>query len=105
MGMAPKTSTMKMNIRNTCIVAGILLVLAIPTGWPYGYYILLRWIISIIAAIVAYEFYKSHLQAWTFVFGSITFLFNPIIPVYLSKSTWVLIDLIAAILFFVAAYS
>lgn len=96
---------MKINAKWVCIASGILLILAIPTGWPYDFYILLRWIISISSAIVAYGFFKSKLQAWTFVFGALAFLFNPIFPIYLSKSSWVLIDLIAAILFFIAAYS
>lgn len=94
-----------MNIKWISIIAGVLLILAIPTGWPYDFYIILRWVISVSSAIVAYGFYKSKLQAWTFVFGALVFLFNPILPVYLSKSSWVLIDLIAAILFFIAAYS
>lgn len=94
-----------MNIKTICIVSGILLVLAIPTGWPYDFYILLRWLIFASSAIVAYGFYTSKFSAWALIFGAVAFLFNPIVPVYLSKSTWVPIDLIGAILFFIAAYS
>lgn len=94
-----------MNTKLLSILSGILLIVAIPTGWPYSFYILLRWIISISSALVAYGFYKSKVQAWTFIFGAIAFLFNPIFPIYLSKSIWVSIDLIGAILFFIAAYS
>ena len=94
-----------MNIKWLCIASGILLLMAIPTGWPYNFYILLRWVISISSIIVAWGFYKSKLTAWTFVFGSVAFLFNPIIPIHLAKSSWVLIDFVSAILFFLAAYS
>lgn len=96
---------MKINIKALSIISGVLLILAIPIGWPYGFYILLRWIISITSAMVAYGFYKSKFPAWTFVFGTLAFLFNPILPVYLNKSAWVSIDFISAILFFIAAYS
>ncbi|MBP8961087.1 hypothetical protein KBG31_02600 [Patescibacteria group bacterium] len=95
-----------MNIRWLCIVSSVLLLLAIPSGWwPYGYYILLRWVIFISSIISALGFYKSKLTAWAFIFGAIAFLFNPIAPIYLSKTCWVSIDLISAVLFFLAAYS
>jgi hypothetical protein len=87
------------------IIGGIALFLGIPTGWDYSYYILLRWFISILAAYVAFKFYDSGIQAWAFVFGGVAFLFNPIVPIYLNKSSWVAIDFVAAILFFVAAHS
>lgn len=94
-----------MNLKKLCIGSGILLLLAIPTGWPYDFYILLRWVIFIISIIVAYGFYNSKLSAWAFIFGGIAFLFNPIAPIYLNKQTWVVLDFIGATLFFLAAYS
>lgn len=94
-----------MNIKWICVISGILLLLGIPTGWPYDYYILLRWVIFISSAIIAYNFYNSKLQGWAFVFGAIAVLFNPIYPFYLSKSTWVISDFIGAVLFFLAAIS
>lgn len=88
-----------------CLASGILLLLAIPTGWSYDFYILLRWLIFLSSVYIAYGFYKSKLKAWMFIFGTIAFLFNPIIPIYLIKSSWILIDLVSAVLFFLAAYS
>lgn len=96
---------MKLDLKSWCIIAAILLILAIPSGWPYGFYTFLRFAISITAVIVAWGFYKSHLPAWAFIFGSVAFLFNPLIPIHLSKSSWVPVDLISAVLFFLAAYS
>lgn len=94
-----------MNVRSLCIISGVLLLLAIPTWWPSGFYILLRWAIFISSIVVAYGFYKSKIMAWTFIFGAIAFLFNPVAPVYLGKSTWVIFDFIGAILFFLAGFS
>jgi hypothetical protein len=88
-----------------CIICGILLLLAIPSWWPYGFYTLLRWIISAVSVYVAYGFYKSKLAGWILVFGCIAFIFNPLFPIYLSKSSWVGIDFISSILFFISAYS
>lgn len=95
-----------MNIKQVSIVAGVLLILAIPSGfWPYGYYIFLRWAIFATSIAVAYNFYQPSLTGWLLVFGAIAFLFNPLLPVYLDKLTWVGIDLISAVLFFIASGS
>ena len=94
-----------MNMKIICIICGILLLLAIPSWWPYGFYTLLRLVICVVSLYVAYSFYKSKLTGWTFVFGAIAVLFNPLFPIYLDKSSWVGIDFISAILFFVSAYS
>lgn len=92
-------------MKRLCIISGIFLLLAIPSGWPYDFYILLRWVIFISSAIVAWGFYKSKLPAWIFIFGAIAFLFNPILPIHLTKSDWVPIDLISSFLFFLAAFA
>lgn len=94
-----------MNIKWLSIASGILLILAIPPFWPYGYYVFLRWAIFISSIVIANGFYKSGLKAWVFIFGALAFLFNPIVPIYLNKSSWVAIDLVAAILFFLSAHS
>lgn len=87
------------------IASGIALLLGIIPTWPYGYYTLLRWFIFISSIFVAYCFYKSKLTGWTLVFAAIAFLFNPLFPVYLSRSTWTPIDLISSVLFFVSTNS
>lgn len=92
-------------MRKLTIISGIALILAIPPWWDYAFYLLLRWYISISAAIVAYGFYKSKLQAWAFIFGSVAFLFNPLIVIHLSKDAWTILDFSSAVLFFLAAYS
>lgn len=89
-----------MNIKWLLGITSVLLLLAIPTGlWPYGYYVVLRWIVSISAGYIAYKYYEQKVQSWTIVFGIITILFNPIAPIYLDKSTWVIFDFLTAILF------
>ena len=92
-------------MKNICIGSGLLLLLAIPSFWPYGFYIFLRWIICFVSVYVAYGFYKSKLNGWALAFGALGFLFNPVIPIYLAKASWVPIDFISAILYFIAGYS
>jgi len=92
-----------MKTKTLCIVCGILLLIAIPSWLPYGFYTFLRLIICAASLYIAYTFYKSKLNGWMLVFGSIALLFNPIIPIYLNKKSWIVIDFTGMILFFIAA--
>lgn len=94
-----------MNIKWLSIISGVLLLLGILNIWPYDYYTILRWVICGTSIFNAVGFSKSKLTGWVFVFGALAFLFNPIFPIYMNKSSWVGIDLISAVLFFISAYS
>lgn len=94
-----------MNTKWLTIISGIALLLAIVPTLPYDYYVLLRWFIFISSIVVAYGFYKSKLIGWMWVFAGIAFLFNPLFPIYLPRSTWTPIDLISAVLFFISSNS
>jgi hypothetical protein len=85
------------------IISGVMLLLAIPSMWPYGYYQLLRWVVSISGAFNAYQIYKSKLNGWMVVMVATAILFNPISPITMSKGTWVLIDVIVAIIMFIVS--
>ena len=78
---------------------------------PYEYYEVLRVVVTIAAVWIACKhFYWNRIcGGWLkkpthmiFVFAIIAILFNPIIPVHLSKGLWVVIDLVAAFIFFYA---
>ena len=93
-----------MTIRSICIASGVMAFLAI-FPWVYGYYQILRVVLCISSVIVAYSFYQSHLSGWAFAFGAIAVLFNPIFPVYMNRSSWVGIDFITSLIFFIASQS
>lgn len=94
-----------MNIKWPSIISGILLLLGILNIWPYDYYIILRWVVCGVAIFNAIGFSKLQLTGWVLVFVALAFLFNPLFPVYLNKSSWVGIDLISAVLFVISVYS
>lgn len=48
--------------------------------------------------------YTLKRKAWILVLGFIAVLFNPIFPVHLDRDTWVVIDIIAAIVMFVSIW-
>lgn len=94
-----------MNIKWLLITAGVLLFLGILNFWPYDYYVILRWVVCAAAVISAFGFNHSKLTGWVLTFSALAILFNPLFPIYMNKSSWVGIDLVAAIVFFLAAFS
>ena len=75
------------------VVAG-LLIWALSKH-PYNYYTLLRWIVCGSAGYFLCMAYEQRKAPWVWIFGGMAILFNPIIPVHLSKSTWAPIDVIS----------
>ena len=82
----------------------VMLLLAIPTFWSYGYYTLLRWVIAISALLSVWVAYNLNKKFWVFSMGIIALLFNPIVPVHLDKETWVIIDIVVAIIFLASIF-
>ncbi|MFC1594891.1 DUF6804 family protein [Patescibacteria group bacterium] len=84
------------------IVAVAMLLLAIPSIWPYAYFQVLRWVVMGVAIFNAYLAYHSNIKTWLWIMVVIAVLFNPIMPLYLGKDMWVVIDIITALLFFIS---
>jgi hypothetical protein len=83
------------------IVPAILLLLVTFVNFPYGFYTFLRLIVSISSGFIIYLDYKEEKRITTsvIIFTIICLLFNPIIPVHLTKSQWIPIDIITSIIF------
>lgn len=80
-----------------CIILGIALL---PISG--GFYTLVRIIITIGAIVAVFQNSSNEINIWSIIFGIIAILFNPIVPIYLhDKGGWMLIDIIAIILFII----
>lgn len=80
---------------------GIALVLAI-LPLPYGYYSLLRLFVTGISAFLAHREFtlnSGSKNAWGWVLAGMVLLYNPIIPFYLTKGVWIILNLISAAIF------
>lgn len=78
------------------IGAIIILALAIPSIFPYSYYIILRWAVagsSVYLCWYLWHFYRKDKSTLIILFLITAIIFNPFVPFYFSKETWVLIDL------------
>ena len=67
--------------------------------WPYGYYQLLRFVVCGVSVYVAFMAYNWQKLWATYLFGFIALLFNPLVPIHLSRELWQPIDLVCALLF------
>ena len=81
-------------LKGAIIVSIVMLFLGIPSGWPYGYYTFLRWVVTGSAFFAIYITYNLKRPIWIIPLVLTALLFNPLAPVYLDKSTWVFFDVV-----------
>jgi hypothetical protein len=79
------------------IPTGLLVLAVFPM--PYAYYDFLRVAVTGAAAYVALRMMQLDQRNIAIPFGVIAVLFNPIVPIYLSKQVWITFDLMAALIF------
>jgi len=84
------------------MIPAIMLLLALAP-WPYGYYQLLRLVVCGVAVYVAFMAYACQKMWAVWLFGFIAVLFNPLLPIHLSRHIWQPIDVLCGILFMVIA--
>lgn len=81
------------------VIAALAALLAVAS-LPYGYYVLLRWVVCPVAAYTALQAAKLPAKGWSWVFGVLALVFNPILPVHLTREVWPVVDLAACVLLF-----
>jgi hypothetical protein len=86
-------------------IASIVLLLALFDGWQYGFFIILRFVVFSSTAYVAYLAYQDQNEGWAWFMGAIAILFNPFIPVYLTRDVWIVIDFVTFITLLFTSYS
>ena len=84
------------------IILTIFMLFGAIAEWPYGYYTMLKWITCISSILVVLQAFEKNIDWAKVVFIVIAILFNPLAPIYLSRSTWMPLDIITAIFFIFA---
>lgn len=74
------------------IATAVMLVLAV-LPLPYGYYTALRIVVCGAAGFLVYQLWNQDGSFWLFGFFAVAILFNPLIPIHLTKAIWQPIDL------------
>lgn len=79
-----------------------MLMLALLDSWQYGFFTFLRFVVFSSTAYVAYLAYQEQKEGWVWFLGAVAVLFNPFIPVYLTRDVWGMIDFITALLLLIS---
>ncbi len=80
------------------MLGAALLLIAAAGKHPYGFYMVLRLVITVGAVYWAWRVYKAGQQAWTWMFAAVALLLNPFLPIRMQRTQWQPIDLYLGIL-------
>jgi hypothetical protein len=83
----------------TVLGAAMLLVAAFGK-YPYGFYMVLRLVVTVGAIYWAWRVYQAGLRGWTWAFVAVALLLNPFLPIRMQRAQWQPIDLWLGILLF-----
>lgn len=87
------------------LIAAVLLFIAL-LNLPIGFYTFMRIGVTIVSILLIKQEIRKGINTWVILFGIITILFNPVLPIYLgSKSSWIPIDAISGIIFLAYLFS
>ena len=77
-------------------IIAVAVLLATPfLAVPYSYFRVLRWVVTITASVLLFRSW-SRKTLWSWIFGAVAILFNPIAPIYLSRTVWSVVDVVTA---------
>lgn len=87
-------------------IPAILLVLAPIFLFPYGFYTLLRLVISVTSAFIIFYSFKvsKGINEISIIFSFILILYNPIFPVYLTREIWMPINFVTSGIYLYGLY-
>ena len=80
------------------MLGAVLLLIAAAGKHPYGFYMVLRLVITIGAVYWAWRVYKAGQQIGTWIFVAVALLLNPFLPIRMQRAQWQQIDLYLGIL-------
>jgi len=72
----------------------LILLWALNPENPYGYYILLRWICCAAFSYLALKALAYKKENWAWILGVTAAIYNPIIPLHLTRAIWSVINVV-----------
>ena len=69
--------------------------------WPYSYYMLLRVVVLAAALLLAGLIYQKAktFTLWVWLFVIVAIVFNPVVPLHLTRGIWSLLNLGSVVIF------
>ena len=82
------------------MLGAMLLLIAAAGKQPYGFYMVLRLVVTVGAIYWAWRVYQAGLRGWSWAFVAVALLLNPFLPIRMQRAQWQPIDLWLGILLF-----
>ena len=86
------------------LIAGVMLVLAAFEKQPDSFYTLLRWVCCAVFAYSAVTSSQMKRVSWLWIFAALAVLFNPIFPLGLDRTQWIVADWFSISAMVIAAF-
>lgn len=88
--------------KNWYLYIPVALLLVAILNLPYGYYEMLRIVITVFAVFFAFKLSTIKQNGLMLIMIAIIVLFNPISPMHLDKGLWMILDVVSAIVFLIS---
>ena len=76
------------------VVASLMLIVALNPDNPYGYYVLIRWVIFGIFAFLAFKALEEEKIEWVWILGITAAVYNPFIKAHLGRELWSIVNVL-----------
>ena len=86
------------------LISAVMLVFAAVEKQPDSFYTLLRWVCCAVFAYSGVTSFQMKRMLWLCIFGVLAVLFNPIFPLGLNRSSWIVADLLSIGAMLIAAF-
>jgi hypothetical protein len=86
------------------LIAAVMLVFAAAEKQPDSFYTLLRWICCALFAYSAVTSFQMKRMLWLCIFAVLGIVFNPIFPLGLDRTQWIIADWFSIGLMVIAAF-
>jgi hypothetical protein len=86
------------------LIAAVMLVFAAAEKQPDTFYAMLRWVccaVFVYSAVIAFQIMR---MLWLVIFAVLGIVFNPIYPLRLDRSTWIVADWLSIGAMVIAAF-
>ena len=78
------------------LVLAVLMLLCLA-DMPYGFYELMRFVVTLGFGYLAYDYYQAGQVKWVVTFGVLLLLFQPFFKLALGRDLWNVVDVLVAV--------
>lgn len=89
---------------NKIQLAGAAALLLCIFPMPYGFYTIIRVVITVLSCYLAYQYYSFNKVFLALTFGIIALLFQPFVKLTLGRELWLIVDIVVAALLLILSF-